>query len=109
MAVKFTSAVTVATLALLATSALAQAVYRYKDSQGNTDYTDKARAARWPYRRQARWRRRYTGTRIPREIRSTPTSRPRATTRSSGSKRRPGPPRPAHPPPGERGKRGRGG
>ena len=41
MAVKFTSAVTVATLALLATSALAQAVYRYKDSQGNTVYTDK--------------------------------------------------------------------
>src|ERR1044071_4485212 len=40
MAVKFTSAVTVATLALLATSALAQAVYRYKDSQGNTVYTD---------------------------------------------------------------------
>src|ERR1051326_775425 len=41
MAVKFTSAGTVATLALLATSALAQAVYRYKDSQGNTVYTDK--------------------------------------------------------------------
>jgi len=33
--------VTVATLALLASSALAQAVYRYKDSQGNTVYTDK--------------------------------------------------------------------
>ena len=41
MAVKFTSLMTVATLALLATSAHAQAVYRYKDSQGNTVYTDK--------------------------------------------------------------------
>ena len=28
-------------LAVLGTSALAQAVYRYKDSQGNTVYTDK--------------------------------------------------------------------
>ncbi|HJY78285.1 MAG TPA: DUF4124 domain-containing protein [Burkholderiales bacterium] len=41
MAVKYATAVTVATLALLATSALAQTVYRYKDSQGNTVYTDK--------------------------------------------------------------------
>ncbi|HEY1291349.1 MAG TPA: DUF4124 domain-containing protein [Burkholderiales bacterium] len=41
MAVKYATAVTVATLALLATSALAQAVYRYKDPQGNTVYTDK--------------------------------------------------------------------
>ena len=30
-----------AVVAVLATSALAQAVYRYKDSQGNTVYTDK--------------------------------------------------------------------
>ena len=30
-----------AVVALLGTSALAQAVYRYKDSQGNTVYTDK--------------------------------------------------------------------
>jgi uncharacterized protein DUF4124 len=41
MAVRYATAVTVATLALLASSALAQAVYRYKDSQGNTVYTDK--------------------------------------------------------------------
>ena len=30
-----------AVVAVLGTSALAQAVYRYKDSQGNTVYTDK--------------------------------------------------------------------
>ena len=41
MAVRYAAALIATALATAATSALAQAVYRYKDSQGNTVYTDK--------------------------------------------------------------------